>query len=386
MSRARAGLTGADPACYEASAVSGSRMRNTAALAALALLAACDGKPDELIPAPEVAAPSVVEVAAADSYGEPGATVADVAFWSHPSIAFESLLLAATAGQVTAYRIETGEAAFEVPGGADDIEIFYAGDGAGAQGYLLSAGGGAYRLYAISQDGEGASPMTIAGAFAAPSVFCVGGGAEPVLYEAAGDNLAARSIAIVANGAELGPSRPLADIPGAIGCAVDPLTDEIITVSGDGAIRRVDVKTGAVFGLALPLDVAPAAAGLAAGRSETGEAQGQVALVDAGSGVIRLFDAKDGHALGAVRVKATFDLAAVETASRIAVGSANYGGVYRDGALAVVAGGDGAPIRLVPWNGVMGALSLPVAVAIDPRSPGGPPAEDGVISIEVIEP
>lgn len=361
-------------------------MRFSASLALVALLAACERKPEEPIPDPDVNAPVAADVAAADAYGAPGADVADVAFWSHPSVAFESLLIAATAEAVTANSIETGELAFEIPGGADEVEVFYAGEGAGAQGYLLAADDGAYRLYTIYQDGRGFNPLALANAGSPAGVVCAAGGAAPAIYEAADGKLSARSLAIVANGAELGDARSIADIPDAIGCNVDPLTDEIVTVSGGGAIRRVDPATGAVFGLALPQDVEPSASGLAVARNEAGEAQGQVALLNAKSGVVSLFDAKDGHALGAVRVKATFDLDAIESASRIVIGSANYGGVYRDGALAVVASGDGAPVRLVPWNGVMGALSLPVAGVIDPRAPEGAAPEDDAIAIELIEP
>ncbi len=361
-------------------------MRRIVALAALAFLAACERKPQKPTPDPDIAAPATAEVAAADSYGEPGDRVADMAFWSHPSVTFESLLLAATPQGIKAYRIETGEAAFEIPGSAISISVFYAGEGPGARGYLLAAGDGAYGLYSIDQDGKGFEPASLSQSAAAAGVFCVGGGPTPILYEAGSEKVSARALTIVANGAELGDARAIADIPEAIGCDVDPLTDEIVTVSRDGAVRRVDPETGAVFGLALPQDAAPSSAGVAVGRSETGEAQGQIALLDSGSGVVSLYDAKDGHALGAVRVKATFDLEAVATASVIAIGSANYGGVYRDGALAVVALGDGAPVRLVPWNGVMGALSLPVATALDPRLPEGDAPEAGVIDIELIEP
>ncbi len=364
-------------------------MRSAAALAALILAGACDRKPDGPLPDPDIGAPSaatVAEVAAADSYGAPGIAVADVAFWSHPSVAFEGLLLAATTSAVTAYSIETGEAAFEIPGGAADVAVFYAGEGAGAQGYLLAAGDGAYRLYTIHQDGAGFNPVAMANAGSPAGAFCAGGGAAPALYEAAGGKLSARALTIVANGAELGDARALADIPDAIGCDVDPLTDEIVAVSRDGAIRRVDPATGAVFGLALPQDLTPSASALAVARDESGAAQGQVALLDRKTSVVSLFDAGDGRALGAVRIKATFDLDAINSASRIVAGSANYGGVYRGGALAVVAAGEGAPVRLVPWNGVMGALSLPVAAVIDPRAPEGPAEEEGVISIELIEP
>ncbi len=359
----------------------------SAALAPLFVLIACEKKPD-IVPAsePPPAAAQAAEVAAADSYGSPGTSVTDVDFWSHASIAFQGLLLAATPAGIDAFRIETGELAFAIPGGASALEIFYAGAGAAAGGYLLAAGDGSYRLYAINPDGAGYAPVATPNAPPGKAVFCTGGGLSPQLFEIAGGAVTARSLMIVPNGAEFGPARPVATVPGAIGCSVDPLTDQIVAVGADGAIRRIDADTGAVFGLALPENLNPAGAALAAGRNDAGETSGQVALLDAASGVVSLFDAKDGHALGSVRVKATFDLDAVASAKGIAIGSANYGGVYRDGALAVVASGDAAPIRLVPWNGVLGALSLPLSGAIDPRAPAGNPAEERVISIDLIEP
>lgn len=361
-------------------------MRFAAAVAAVAALSACERKPEEPIPDPEVTGPAVADVAAADSFGEPGDAVASVAFWSHPSVAFESLLFAATDGAIKAFRVETGETAFEIPVAVDDVEVIYAGEGQSAQGYLIAAGDGAYQLYSIDQDGKGFKAVATANAGGAAEVFCAGGGAAVALYESAAGKMSARPVTIVANGAELGDARLVAEVSDIVGCNVDPLTDEVIAVSRDGAVRRIDPKTGVVFGLALPQNLTPSSSGIAVGRSETGDARGHVALLDAASGVISVFDAKDGHAQGALRVKATFDLNAVETASRIAVGSANYGGVYRDGALAVVTSGEGAPVRLVPWNGVMGALSLPVAAVIDPRKPEGESAEEGVISIDIIEP
>jgi len=357
----------------------------TLALLALAL-AACDRKAEVPPAAAEASAPPVKEVAAADAYGTPGDEVTDVAFWSHPTVTFEGLLIAGTASAARAFRIETGEPAFEIPAAGGDLEVLYAGERVLAQGYLISKSNGAYRVFRINQDGKAFDPIALENAVAPAGPFCARSGPAPAIYELASGRLSVRSVTIIANGVELGRAQAVAESENAIACHVDPLTDEIITISADGAIRRIDQRTGAVFGIALPQGLAPAASAFAAGRNEAGEPVTMIALLDGAAGAVSFFDAKDGHANGSVRVKATFDLDAVATASRIAIGSANYGGVYRDGALAVVARGEGAPIRLVPLNGVMGALSLPAPVAIDPRSPRAEPADEGVISIEVIEP
>lgn len=360
-------------------------MRFRAVLLVTAFLAACDRKIETAQPEQAPEAPAVAEVAAADSYGEPGEEVNDVAFWSHPSVAFESLLLAVTDAAIDAFAVETGERVFALEGGADSIAVFYAG--AGSPGHLIAGGDGAYRIFAVAADGKSAAPLGgLIDAGADVPVFCVRSGPAPAVYEIAGGAVAARTLTIVASRAELGAPVRLADAAGAVACHVDPFTDNVITVAGDGAIRRIDAATGTVFGIALPAGLSPVSSGLAAGRTETGDPALQVALLDGATGSVSLFDAGDGHALGAVRVKATFDLTAVGSASQVAIGSANYGGVYRDGALAVVTAGEGAPVRLVPWNGVMGALSLPVLAVPDARTPRGETAEEDVISIEVIEP
>lgn len=358
-------------------------MRYIAVLITAAVLSACERQAAAPEPGTDKIAPAA-EVSAADSYGAPGEEVNDVAFWSHPSVAFESLVLTVDDAVIEAFAVETGDRTFSIPGGADTIEVFYAGKS--SPGYLIAAGDGAYRLFTFAADGKSAAPHGFFDAAADRPVFCIKGGAEPVLYEIAGGEVSSRALTVTSSPAVLGGPVRVAGADGAIACHVDPLTDNVVVVSGDGAIRRIDTGTGTVFGIALPAEISPADSALAVGRAESGEPAVHVALLEGQTGSIRLFDASDGHAVGTVRVKATFDLAAVETASRIEIGSANYGGVYRDGALAVVTSGDGAPVRLVPWNGVMGALSLPVPAAPNPRSPKGEPPEEAVISIEVIEP
>lgn len=369
--------------CYQIRAGKGVSMRYRAFLIAAALLSACDRK--AAAPASEAGTETVTaEVGAADAFGAPGEQVNDVAFWNHPGVAFESLVLTVNDAAVEAFAVETGELVFSVSGGADSIEVFYSE--ASSPGYLVAAGDGAYRLFAFAADGKSAAPLGLYDAAAENPRFCIAGGAEPVVYEIVDGTISSRALKIEQSEAELGLPIKLAETAGAIACHVDPLSDHVIVISSDGAIKRIDAGTGAVFGIALPADLSPESSSVAVGRTEEGDPIVQVALLDGKTGSISLFDGIDGHALGAVRVKATFDLDAVETASRVEIGSANFGGVYRDGALAVVTSGAGAPVRLVPWNGVMGALSLPVPAAPNPRRPKGEPAEEAVISIEVIEP
>ena len=352
--------------------------------AAFVALAGCDraGQPDNFNPTEPAPAR---EVAAADGYGDPGDRVNAVAFWSHPSVNFEGLLFAATDDGVRAYNIETGEAlsSANLPD-ADALAVFYDGEGPTAQGYAVARKNRAYAFIAISNVDRSLAPLAVENAASLGAAFCIG---RDTLFELSGDRLVARDIVISAGGVLLQQPRDIATTGPFKFCHVDERSNAVIVIGADGGIRRVDAANGELFGLAFGEAEATASALFLATTAEPQSAPGgAVALLNGGSGVVTLFDLIDGHALGAVKVKATFDLDAIESARSIAAGYGNYGGVYRDGALAFVTNGDGPPIRLVPWNGVLDSLQLPLGENVDPRAPQATDAAESVISIELIEP
>lgn len=362
-------------------------MRLIAFLPALLAFAACErgGKEEPAAPAIDVE-----EVAAADGYGEAGGKINAVAFWSHPSVNFESLLLVATDLGVEGYSIESGEKITSVDSaGISAIATVYSGTGSAAQGFLIAASGADYDFFAIDNSTRGLSAVSVESGAPASGTFCAGRlGNALVLYEISSDRLAARAISIKAAGVSLGDPAPLATIAGISACHVDDRSGAIIVIGEDGAIRRVDPKSGESFGLAFIAGGEPSSSALYLRTAAEGEkaAGGAIAALDGESGVISLFDLRDGHALGAVRIKSTFDLDAVAAATSIAAGYGNYGGVYRDGALAVVTVGDGAPVRLAPFNGVLDALDLTPGEMVDPRTPQADAAEERVIEIEFEQP
>ncbi len=362
-------------------------MRSIAALAVVLTMSACEREKNAEPAGPAI---EVKEVAAADGYGGAGARINAVAFWSHPSVNFESLVLAATDAGVDVYSIESGERSGGVALGAvSSISTVYAGTGAAAQGYLIAARGAGYDFYAIGNATGAMSPTPVESGATGTGKFCAGrSGNGLALYEFGGDTLAARAISISATGVSLGDPAPLATIADISACHVDDRSGSIIAIGGDGAIRRLDPKTGESFGLAFSAGGRPSSSALILMTTAEPEnaAGGAIAVLDGESGVVSLFDIRDGHALGAVRIKSTFDLDAVASATSIAAGYANYGGVYRDGALAVVSAGDGAPIRLVPINGVLDALSLTPGENVDPRAPQAEAADERVIEIEFEQP
>ena len=359
-----------------------------------ALLNACDRASDDTV---AIAPPAVDirEVAAADGYGEEGDVVKDVAFWAHPTVNFASLVLAATDKGLATYNIEYGEpgasAEFE---NARSVDVAYAGEGAAARGFaIVEADGGEFRFYEIDNASMALwlrPSLVIAGA---GDGFCAASGGEAAdftIHRLAGARMVSHDVRVSDAG-------------------ISSLASTSTTLPGETRHCAVDVRSGAVYGIdaggALFVVDAPGAdarkiaetgikgakdiAAFAMVSASAGDAPccTRLAVLSPDEAVVYLFDGGDGHALGAVKVKATFDLAAVTSASALGAGAGNFGGVFRDGVMAL-ATDEGAPIRLVAWNGVIDASELELGETISAR-PAAQPVEDedlSVISIEVIEP
>ena len=99
-----------------------------------------------------------------------------------------------------------------------------------------------------------------------------------------------------------------------------------------------------------------------------------------------MFD-ETGDALGRVRLAGNFDITGPAGASGFAIGYGNYGGVYREGAIALSrapageAAGDAAPGVAAPWTGVETALGLAGFIRVDPRDPA--PAAEPVEGLDI---
>lgn len=359
---------------------------------ALLALGACERKAPADAPAPQSEAVTsevaASEVAAADAFGVEGETVSAVAFWSHPSINFEGMLLAADAAGVKAYRVETGEAVSSVEqSGIDALSVVYFGQGPTAEGIAIASRPGGYDFYIIDNATGALSGTGLEANAPRTGAFCAGGSAgAPALYEISAAGLSRRTLEKDAAKITLGDPAKISTERGA-SCHVDIGSGAVIVIADDGAVRRVDPQTGESFGLAFAPRAPDASALFPMAAPTPGAAPGgALLLLDGASGVVNLIDLVDGHALGAVKIKSTFDLDAVTAASGVSSGYGNYGGVYRDGAVAIITAGAGAPIRLAPWNGVLDALSLTPGTSVDPRAPQAAADTGTVIDIDLVQP
>ena len=293
-----------------------------------------------------------------------------IAFWTHPNVAFNSLLVVADETGLASYNMEDGNEVSRVPGGTlSGVALSYFGLATQAAGMAAAYDdeANAFRFYGIDNatrlfvplDGELEIDAALRG-------FCLGRGdgvTEPTLFTLTKGGLGIVNLTLddSASGIDVSDTTSV-PIPDTItACAVD--RDGVVILGGnDGSIYRLSGEQS----FAAPF----AQAGRAIADMEilaSDSAAGQIAVIGAASHAIELFDREDGHALGAVTISATDEIDAVAAASTMGASAANLGGLYRDGALALGIAGEAPSIRIIPANGIANALNLTALAPANPR-------------------
>ncbi len=357
-------------------------------LAGMLALAACGRDADDAS-APEPIAP--IGVAASDETAL-AAPATGLAFWMHPNVAFNSVLIAASADGLAAYNIEDGAAVSSVPGvNVSGVAVSYLGFGPTATGVVAAfqPDAGAFAFYRVDNGARKFTPLA-----GAPDIrgavrgFCFG----------RGDGVDTPSLYVVQRGKILvfnfesqdGGLAPTANIAmdardDLVACAVDS-DGALLAASTTGAIFRLDgedsfktpfakAQVSEVGGLAVIAADAPE------GGTPEGEepaAYGQLALMDKTTGAIHLFDRTDGRAIGAVTIAPTDEIEGVAAAGAMGASGANLGGLYRNGLIALSIDG-GASVRFIPLNGVANALAFEAGVAVNPRGEIAPVEDDSLL-------
>lgn len=358
-----------------------------------AMLAACGRNEETRSPADTQPAPSG-EVVAADEYGPFDAPVADIAFWTHPSLSFRGLVLVATSNGVAAYNIEDGAEVARIDGiEAGGIDVVYAGSGAAARGLAIvhDRETGAFRVFEIDNETRSLAPLPSSGA-AGPrdAAFCAGPRREgaPLLIELNGKNVKSYSLDIRQDDVGFDPSGTRRAREEIVACLVDPLDGTVFLAGRSGAVFRMSVDGAIATPPFAKLRIEdPKAIGLALGGlvegGPTEECCGEIAVLDAADAGIHVLDRDDASPIGTVRIASSFDVEGVSTATAMGVGYGNFGGIYRDGVVALATDGEKPAVRLVPLNGVMDALSAPMGPTAEPRALSPKPAEEDGLIIDV---
>ncbi len=363
--------------------------------APLIAAAACGGEDAPTTAPAEIAIESVTAI---DEIADAGRTINAAAFWIHPSLAFNSLLIVAAEDALTSFDIESGARVDRVEDvSLDGVALGYSGSGPQARGVaaVLDTGEGQFRFYGI--DNIDRSFVLLPSLMVAPDGvegFCLGrraGGGGLALHVLRDREIASYELALAEAGVSVEASASAAAPEGLVDCAVDDRDGTVFALDARGGVHRYAEASVDPA----PFTAAPARRPLAIelivntrdDDAAPGACCGQLAVLDGRGGVVHVFDRADGHALGAVEITASFDVQGVTAASAMGVGSGNFGATYRDGVIALATTSSPPVVRLAPWNGVLIALGQPVGFPINPREIAAPSGEEGLaIDIDVLDP
>ena len=333
--------------------------------------------------AAQTPADNIVNVAVTDVI-ETAGVKGDIAFWSHPTLAFNSLLLAAGSQNITGVAVESRLDVAGLEVGARAMDVAYIGEGVDARGYLVALSGSSLQLSEIQNATGALSPIA---SMESPTIsalqeICLSAAGETIHGYGVGTNSMVRITITLEGGMRDISIAPSAAPAGPIDCTVDPLSQAAYFLGADGTISRLDSDGNAMVPFSAPHPSGGRSLGLLL-KSDDGQTPSpRLIVLGDDTSHLRLLDGS-GDTLGQFKLSASFDYPAVENPSALGVGFGNYGGVYRDGAIAL-AHDEG--ISLVPWNAVATALELPIGDGVNPRLLQEPEEEGFVIDIAPIAP
>lgn len=370
-------------------------MRQTLAIFSLcAALAACGRNAGETAsPADTAPPPASAEVAAIDEFGPLDIAISDLAFWTHPRLTFQGLLIAATPDGLVAFNIEDGAEVARAEGiAAGGVDVVYAGAGADARAIAIAAdeNADALRFFEIDNDSRAFNELAAAGRVQS-GAFCAGPDRDGVLriISLNGRRVTLTALTREPQGVNLAGGDTVEAPTEIIACAADALDGSVFLLAKTGAVYSLAaddrVTRFAAPAIADPTTISLALFGLVEG-GPTDECCGVIAVLSAADAGVHFLDRDDGSSIGRVSLSASFDVEGVPAATALGLGYGNFGAVYRDGVLALATDGETPAIRLTPLNGVMSALAKPIGPVAEPRALAPQPeADDGfVIDVELV--
>lgn len=350
--------------------------RSALILSSLLLLAACGQKAEA--PARDAApAPEPVSAAAPVSDELPGlsAPATGIAFWDHPTLAFNGMMLVASAAGVTAYNMEDGAEVGAADGfNAQGLDVSYFGFGPAAAGLAVffDADASAFRFYGVDNTSRALIPLD--GAIdlrGAVRGFCLGRAIDtafPTLFVINKGEVRLFNLQPATGGVEMTGEFAFEAPDDARSCTV--ASDGVLLLAADnGAVYRVTDDNP--FKTPFAKAAIEAAGDLSEVRwtDETSGAQSKLILfADRQTGAVSAFDSASGALKGTVSFTATDESAGVAAAPAFAAASLNLGALYRTGAIAFAAeAADGPSIRLAPLDALLNALEITGGVPASPR-------------------
>jgi hypothetical protein len=350
------------------------------ALAAFMLVVACGSETTDKAAAPdeiEVKQPTgPVEALLSDDLPGLSAPSTGVAFWEHPSLPFNSLLIVSSENGVVSYNMDDGVEVGRIDGfNAQGAAVSYVGLGARAPGFVafFDEADSLFRFYGIDNASRAFLPLNTG-----PSIrgavrgFCMGrarSALTPTLFVVQNARLRLFNLTGDADGVTASGEAAIDAPDNLVSCTVD--SDGVVLIADDqGAIYRLIGDNAFTAPFAQTEAETPGDLVIISSLSgEEGESiSRRILLLDEADGAVHVVDAETGNALGVVQFAGTDRMQNAEPANVMGASSANLGSLYRDGILAFGAvGAEGPIVRITPASSLYNALSLSAGGAVGAR-------------------
>ncbi|MBL4619829.1 MAG: hypothetical protein JKX88_07010 [Marinicaulis sp.] len=369
----------------------------TLALLGLALLSGC-GQQSTQAPENPTMPITHAEVIASDALTDLATSPTGIAFWSHPNVAFNSLVIVASQDGIASYNIEDGSEVSRIPSiNAQGAAVSYLGLGPQARGLLtyFDVEASAFKMSAI--DNASRSFQTVDGEIPVRGAlrgFCFGraaGGQYPVLYALQKGEMTHYVIEV--EGDALTASAGIAQsVPeDAQSCTVDGIDGSVLITRSNGEIHRMtDDGPGELVVSTDITEIGDVAILLIENTEPDPQSvSGLIVALNRETGGLHVFNREDGPAIGVMTVMAEDadseygEFIAVNEGDILSAASANLGGLYRNGVLALgVGNNEGIPtavVHLIPMNALKNVLDLPESEPVNPRGRAAEPEDDGLL-------
>lgn len=369
-------------------------MRFTApiAFAAVVFAASCGRETAETPAEPEaseVERPSgPVEALLSDDLPGLAAPAAGIAFWEHPSLPYNSLMIVSNENGVVSYNMDDGVEVGRVDGfNARGAAVSYLGFGARAAGFLafFDEADSLFRFYGIDNASRAFLPLNNG-----PSIrgavrdFCMGrarSALTPTLFVVQNARIRLFNLTGDAEGVTVDGEAAIDTPDNLVSCAVDS-DGAVLLAADDGAIYRLMGENAFAAPFARTEAETPGDLAIVAALSgEEGESVSRrILLLDEADGAVHVADAENGTALGVVNFVGTDRMQSAEAATVMGASSSNLGSLYRDGILAFgAAGAEGPIVRITPASSLYNALSLSAGGGVSARGE----TEDGERELQI---
>ncbi len=354
-------------------------------LASLLLLNACGQK--ETTPA-QADIPQV-ELTVSDSLTDISAEPNAIAFWTHPNVAFNSLLLVASKDGVVSYNMEDGNEVSRLSDiNARGAAVGYLGVGQTARSLMVvfDSDASAFKIFEVDDATRGFQPVageiSIEGAV---NGFCLGRAQDattPSLYVLGQSEMTEYEFQLNAGTITATATPPRPSPSDITACAVDNIDGAVFIARANGSIHRIPKDgSGALFAHADIENVRDISVLTTAVETDgISSVNGQIMLLDQTNGNLHVFDRSTGDALGIAQAKLLNEEGEAVDISGVGImgaTSTNLGGLYRNGAIAIGINSRSSQtpgtVHIIPANGLTNQLSLPSGNSLPPR---GQPEEN----------